>query len=333
MTEFRRSARAPGKLVFLGEYVVVDGAPAVVASVDRYALARSRRTGVATWKISAPNLGEVAPRFAPGSAEAPAGPLRLACMLLNVLAEQGALEGIEGQDVALDSSQLFSAEGKLGLGSSTAVLAALHHLLVPTATPAQAFSRIDEVHRRAQQGLGSGVDVAAAVTGGITIYSRGEPPSIEPVRLPDGVSWSAVYTGVSVSTAHYLAAVTLWRTNYPADYAAYRAELTELAVRGADALRRSDGSGFCHAAGQYGQALGRFGRAAGVDIESMEHTALAALARRNGVHYKVSGAGGGAVGVACSTDPERLAAFNARVPAVGPGFRVLSLTEAPALWK
>ena len=31
------SARAPGKLVALGEYAVLDGAPAVVLALDRYA--------------------------------------------------------------------------------------------------------------------------------------------------------------------------------------------------------------------------------------------------------------------------------------------------------
>ena len=30
-------ARAPGKLVALGEYAVLDGAPAVVLALDRYA--------------------------------------------------------------------------------------------------------------------------------------------------------------------------------------------------------------------------------------------------------------------------------------------------------
>ncbi len=36
-------ARAPGKLVALGEYAVLDGAPALVLAIDRYAVARSSR--------------------------------------------------------------------------------------------------------------------------------------------------------------------------------------------------------------------------------------------------------------------------------------------------
>ena len=36
-------ARAPGKLVLSGAYVVLDGAPAIVAAVDRYAVADTSR--------------------------------------------------------------------------------------------------------------------------------------------------------------------------------------------------------------------------------------------------------------------------------------------------
>ncbi len=35
----RFHARAPGKLVALGEYAVLDGAPALVLAIDRYAVA------------------------------------------------------------------------------------------------------------------------------------------------------------------------------------------------------------------------------------------------------------------------------------------------------
>ena len=38
-------ARAPGKLVALGEYVVLDGAPAVVLAIDRYAEASIDASG------------------------------------------------------------------------------------------------------------------------------------------------------------------------------------------------------------------------------------------------------------------------------------------------
>jgi mevalonate kinase len=59
-------ARAPGKLVALGEYAVLDGAPAVVLALDRYAEARiaPSRDGVCRLKMHADRIVER--QFAPG---------------------------------------------------------------------------------------------------------------------------------------------------------------------------------------------------------------------------------------------------------------------------
>ena len=50
------------------------------------------------------------------------------------------------------------------------------------------------------------------------------------------------------------------------------------------------------------------------DIMTDEHRAIAAVARRNGVAYKVSGAGGGDIGLALSASLRDLAAFEAALP-------------------
>ena len=47
----------------------------------------------------------------------------------------------------------------------------------------------------------------------------------------------------------------------------------------------------------------------GAEIVTAEHREIARHAKRFGVAYKVSGAGGGDLGVAFSADPEALAAF------------------------
>src|SRR5271169_2224572 len=82
-------ARAPGKLVLTGAYAVLDGAPAIVAAVDRYAVADASRV-----------MGSPAPEV------------------------RAALR--EGEPVPeADARDLCDAAGrKLGLGSSAAVLVA-----------------------------------------------------------------------------------------------------------------------------------------------------------------------------------------------------------------
>ena len=53
-------ARAPGKLVALGEYAVLDGAPAVVLALDRYAEVAIADSGVNTiaWPTARTMFGQ-----------------------------------------------------------------------------------------------------------------------------------------------------------------------------------------------------------------------------------------------------------------------------------
>jgi len=83
--------RAPGKLMLLGAYAVLDGAPALVVAVDRHAVADGARVGEASREV----------RAAIGDAPAP----------------------------HVDVSGLYQGEAKLGLGSSAAALVATLGLL------------------------------------------------------------------------------------------------------------------------------------------------------------------------------------------------------------
>jgi phosphomevalonate kinase len=72
--------------------------------------------------------------------------------------------------------------------------------------------------------------------------------------------------------------------------------------------------------------LQELGEAIGVDIVTNEHRDIAAEAGRCGVAYKVSGAGGGDLGLACAADPQRLEAF--RTSLANRGFRVINVSLA-----
>ncbi|NNC64840.1 MAG: hypothetical protein HKN84_08660, partial [Gammaproteobacteria bacterium] len=65
----------------------------------------------------------------------------------------------------------------------------------------------------------------------------------------------------------------------------------------------------------YGLELDALGAAIGAEIVTPEHAAIAKVAARVGVTYKVSGAGGGDIGLGLATDEEALEAFAAGVPA------------------
>ena len=77
---------------------------------------------------------------------------------------------------------------------------------------------------------------------------------------------------------------------------------------------------------EYGRGLQALGEAIGVEIVTAEHRQIGEHAQRFGVAYKVSGAGGGDLGLACSIDSEALAAFLRSV--TDRGFRVIKVSLA-----
>jgi phosphomevalonate kinase len=102
--------------------------------------------------------------------------------------------------------------------------------------------------------------------------------------------------------------------------------LTALAEAGCSALREGDAAGWIDAFADYGRGLQDLGDAIGTDVVTAEHREIGNEARRHGVAYKVSGAGGGDLGLACASDLERLAAFTKSV--MGRGFRVINVSLA-----
>src|SRR5690606_33179773 len=156
------STRAPGKLVLSGAYSVLEGAPAIVAAVDRYATADGTRPA-----------GFVADEMR--AAMQPPYPL-------------------------IDASALREEGRKLGLGSSAALLVAALSAtgefdLDRRSERYRLFERALAAHRRAQGG-GSGIDVAASTFGGTLQYQLPAPlrtlaghgsPRITPLPLPSNL--------------------------------------------------------------------------------------------------------------------------------------------------
>ena len=161
---------APGKVVLIGEYAVLDGAPAIVAAVNRGVQCRFTPGG-SKRQISAPDLRFVEPA------------------LQAVSAPMGHYE-----------FQPFNppqTASKAGLGSSAA--ATVVAALAGSAISQRPLSRAEllkialEVHRRVQ-GSGSGIDVAASVYGGVIRFQRDQVHHVAPVEP------MIIWTGASAKT-------------------------------------------------------------------------------------------------------------------------------------
>ena len=330
----RTTASAPGKLVLLGEYAVLEGAPALVLAVNRRARATLAPGNAGHWEIVSPTLQRQARlRLQAGVARwIDAEPPELA-WVATLLAQFPHADALPPCRIELDSDAFYldhaGARAKLGLGSSAALTVALLGALHARANlPPPALDEVVDAHRAIQQGQGSGIDIAAAFAGGLSRFQlETGAPRAAPATLPGGLHWRCVYSGHPASTRAMLATVAAWRGRDPSGFRRRMHELATISSRGIDAVTANDAAAFLSALHNYATALGRFGEAAGADIASREHRALGALAADCGCAYKSCGAGGGDVGVTFAVEDEQLREFSAR--AAQAGFPVIGLEADP----
>lgn len=324
-------ATAPGKLVLWGEYGVLAGAPAVAIAVDRTATCTFRpEPGTRSWTLTTPGLSDKAVHLSldgliissPPAADAPEALLWQAICTLKGAAGQlpsgGALE--------LDSSAFQHNGVKLGLGSSAAICTALVGLLQRLAGIPQRSEDAFATHRRAQGGKGSGIDVAAALKGGMVLLqpnmAKITEPKLSHYQWPSECHWQALWTGQPAGTTAHIQRFDQWFDG--AAGAAPPPALDYLC-----ACSRALAEGFTLARfRRYIAALMDIDRLGQLGIYTQLHTKLHNLARDYQIHYKPCGAGGGDAGIAVSSDPARLQAFCDAAARIAPTVHPLDLRLA-----
>lgn len=285
MTSPKR-ARAPGKLLISGAYAVLEGAPAIVSAVDRYAVADSGRPA----EFVSEEMRAAMPPPYPW----------------------------------IDASSLRRGDRKLGLGSSAAILVAalatqddVQLLEVPgdvdpygDAGRRQLFERALAAHRRAQGG-GSGVDVAASTFGGTSAYRltsplRQDPNAaavIEPLALPREIRIEVWASPHATRTSEFLSKVYTWRERAPHAFAQSLERLGAAAEAAIEACRHDDARALIAALSSQCTELTLLGEGAGITIVEPALAELGAVAAHEGACVLPSGAGGGDVALLVSAAP------------------------------
>jgi len=259
--------RAPGKLLLSGAYAVLDGAPALVVAVNRYAIADGAITD-----------------------DSPMEEVR------------SALQNPPRVDV----TQLRDGDNKLGLGSSAAATVAALAVreaergaeLADDATRHRLMHQAWAAHARVQGG-GSGVDVAASTFGGALSYVRGETPT--PVRLPNGLVWRVFFSGKSARTSELRAKVDALASTNRSHWALAVRRVADASLATLEACAEDDAVAFVASARASAQALAALGSAADAPIVTHETRVLAELAESEGGVFMPSGAGGGDCSIFFST--------------------------------
>ncbi|MGH8146174.1 MAG: mevalonate kinase family protein [Rhodanobacteraceae bacterium] len=331
----RIETSAPGKLVLLGEYAVLEGAPALVLAVDRRA--RITLTPVAgnAWQIVSPTLDLEASLHLrdTGIAWTDTPPPQLD-WLATLFAQIPFARALPPCRIELDSDCFHIVHAnervKLGLGSSAALtvalLGALHAL---AGQPAPTLAECVGIHRAIQHGRGSGIDIAASLHGGLACFrlDADRAPRRDALAWPAGLHWCCVFSGKPASTEAMLATVAAWREREPTDYTRRMNELATISSRGVDAVALHDAAALLSDLHDYAIALARLGEASGADIVSRAHRELGTIATQYGCVYKSCGAGGGDAGITFAVEDRRLREFAAR--AAQAGFPVIGLGTDP----
>lgn len=272
----RKKILAPGKLILIGEYAVLDGSPAVVMAVDRYA-----SLSVHDNEIS--DAGGLVPFARRETARI----FKMEAEPLNYVA---------------DSSDFYFEGSKLGLGGSAAVtVAAVASLFSESGFDLEDGSLRNKmwpvakaIHDRFQDEPGSGLDICASIFGGVTAMrtSGGPIPDFNTWRFPERAEMAFVWTGSPSSTPILVRKVRQLEKSKPSEYRRIITEMSEVADKFITE-GENDPQLAMKSVTRYASLMDELGRVSGTPIvtDAMNH--IIKIAVDCGGAAKPSGAGGG----------------------------------------
>lgn len=332
---------APGKALILGEYAVLEGYPAIVQALGKYARIQIKTSQQYT--VSALPLLDEALAFQFDEEQQfqwqdvnNQQRLPFVAPLMRALGDWRRQQQ-ECWSLTMDTRDFFTRDGdKIGLGSSAALTVALAAAWYQHRHPGQAFDKsrwlplLVQLHRNLQDGRGSGADIAASLYGGLTEYyinADDQPATAKSLQWPQNIECVWIWLGQSASTRVFLHRMQTFKTQTPKEYAAHLQHLGELAQTGCEAFVLGAAKDCLDVIKSYGQAMQALGEAADAPVYTDAHRRLAQLAEQHNVAFKPSGAGGGDIALAAASDTQALANFANKVQAAGYGLLELAPAE------
>lgn len=292
---------APGKAFLIGEYAVLEGAPALVAALDVRAVAHA--------PAQPPKAG-------------PTAVVRCAHQRVKGYLQARGVQDI-GAPPIVETGGFTMGARKLGLGSSAAVAASVigYHLTAAGLDPFDPQVREDALslalaaHAEAQGGGGSGADVAAAVLGGLL---RFQDRKTRAVPMPHWAHIGFVDAGAPAVTSRFVAQVKRAAVERPGPYSDAMGLLTGAVDQFLTAFRDSPDpakslAGVREATRRHNDGLRALAKMSGAPIMTDAIERIVAEAEADGLAAKPSGAGGGDLVVVFAASSADLDRFGERL--------------------
>jgi len=316
MSKLNIQASAPGKLILLGEYAVLEQAPCLVVAVNRSCNVNLEPIDGDVFSIEASNqeipkvqftLNEGHIQFSEPLSDVNRDRLRFVLYTLNYVIEQNN-NTLPTAVIKIDSESFYHKKSgnKLGLGASAAItvslLSALTKLINKPLTGQELYRTAHKIHRKAQGKIGSGADIAASSVGGILQYRMAENGALDgyldPVVWPKGLIMIPIWAGYSASTQDMVRKVKTYRDENPASFNAIMDPLKQLSKNGCHAFQNGDTEKFLQIVDDFIEQEKKLGEASDTEIISEAHLQILKAVKSAGGVYKPSGAGSGDIGVA-----------------------------------
>lgn len=304
---------APAKLFLLGEHAVVYGGQAIVTAVDArlHTTLSTHLSEHPTVTIDAPDVGLAGWQ----------APLQAVVKKTEFVGESRFIEGCiaifhDAYPItdSLHISTRSTFDKNLGLGSSSATVAAVLYALAQAFAPQVSLQQLFEMGldaiRAVQQKVGSGADLAAALFGGTVYYVNRTPRQIVPLEIND-LPIVAVYSGNKAGTVSYVQQVRALHDAYPTAVQPIIHSMLEVVELGHTAIKQGDWQTF----GQLMNVQHGLLHALGVDTLPLAEVVFAARAA-GAYGAKLSGAGGGDCAVVL-LDPAHYEQLQHAIAAIG----------------
>ena len=338
------SQKAPGKLILIGEYAVLEGATALVCAVDRYAesticssqdksfILNAEAIGINDFHFNFDKYGCVV-FFSRVNDE-----IRRKLTFFKSTIEyvysyfKNSHIQLPFFNVTITTDAFYSEKlkTKLGFGSSAALTVSLVRALFAFSGTRHFNEEIQNkifrlsmaAHHHAQSNLGSGIDIAASAFGGVLEYKvalniRAEQLAPKTVSTWDEMKPLVVWSGDSESTRKMVAGVSKLKKSKPDMYKKVIGKLIDTSQLGCQAYSERSKDKFLSAVKEYYHLMNELGEKSSMPIISNVHREIATIVETKGGVYKPSGAGSGDIGVAFANDDRQQEAIKLQLKEAG----------------